>query len=192
MTFIVDGIWGWAPRWDILRRKIADRVGPCVIWHYDNSGRTSLEKVGAALAEAVAQAGSPAALIGFSMGGLVIRDAVRQRPEIDVRRAIFFHTPHRGSVWANFLPLPATREMRPGSPFLRRLDQTPWTIPSLATWTPGDMMVMPGKSAAWSRASIVLRCDIPWHVWPVFAPDLHERAIAFLAEKSAPAREGRV
>ena len=79
-TLILDGIWGSHSRWERLRSRIAADVGPCTIWRYDNSGRTSIESLGSALASELHRMNVPVNLVGYSMGGLVIREAFRQMP----------------------------------------------------------------------------------------------------------------
>ncbi len=180
-TFILDGIWGWHPRWESLRRRLDKHVGPARIWHYDNSGRLSLEDAAACLVRDLAALDTPFHLVGYSMGGLVIREAMRQSPDLPLRRAALLHTPHAGSFAAHLLPLPACREMRPGSPFLRRLDAAAWTFPTLATWCSADLMVLPGRSARWTRASHHLQSPVPAHAWPVFSPAIHQKVSDFLA-----------
>jgi pimeloyl-ACP methyl ester carboxylesterase len=179
-TLILDGIWGPHGRWEGLRRRIEHGAGPCAIWRYPNWGFEPIAATAARLVAAVRACGGPVHLVGFSMGGLVVREAVRQDPGLPVRRAVFLHAPHRGSLAALLLPLPATRDMRPGSAFLRRLEASPWSIPCLATWCPFDLMVLPGVSSAWPRASQLLRVSAPAHMWPVFSRSLHERVVAFL------------
>src|SRR5690606_26467334 len=72
-------------------------------------------------------------VIGISMGGLVARTAAlrpAERPghrgpptgkRLRIRRLFTLGTPHRGAKLAPFVPLdPAARQMRPGSPLVRR------------------------------------------------------------------------
>jgi len=179
-TLILDGIWGSHSRWERLRRRIATQVGPCRIWRYDNSGRASIEALGKALAAELKPLTAPVNLVGYSMGGLVVREALRQTPELKVRRVALLNSPHYGSVAACLLPLSACREMRPGSAFLKQLNAAPWTYPTLATWCPYDLMVFPGSSGRWKKASIVLRSDVPMHLWPVLSVEIHRSVTAFL------------
>ena len=159
-TLILDGIWGSHSRWERLRSRIAADVGPCTIWRYDNSGRTSIESLGSALASELHRMNVPVNLVGYSMGGLVIREAFRQMPGLKVRRVALLNSPHNGSAAAALLPLAACRDMRPGSAFLKRLNAAPWTHPTLATWCPFDLMVVPaslppvGNRRAWCCAWI--------------------------------------
>ncbi|HEU4678459.1 MAG TPA: hypothetical protein VFS35_02985, partial [Terrimicrobiaceae bacterium] len=76
-TIIIDGIWGSHKRWERLRGRIEKEVGPCAIWRYDNSGRTSIESLASALTQELKRAKHPVNLIGYSMGGLVVREALR-------------------------------------------------------------------------------------------------------------------
>ena len=183
-TLILDGIWGSHSRWERLRSRIAKDVGPCTIWRYDNSGRTSIESLGAALASELQQMNAPVNLVGYSMGGLVIREAFRQMPKLQVRRVALLNSPHNGSAAATLIPLAACRDMRPGSAFLKRLNaEAPWTHPTLATWCPFDLMVVPGSSARWKQASLLLRLDIPMHIWPVLSVRTHRSIADFLGSK---------
>jgi hypothetical protein len=182
-TLIIDGIWGSHRRWERLRSRIDKEVGPCRIWRYDNSGRVSIEALGKALSSELRQLDSPVNLIGYSMGGLVIREALRQSPEINVKKVALLNSPNRGSAAAFFVPLSACREMRPGSPFLKQLNAAPWTYPTLVTWCPYDLMVFPGSSGRWDKASVLLRSDVPMHLWPVFSVEIHRSISAFLSSK---------
>ncbi len=178
-TYILDGIWGSHRRWEGLRQRVETNLGPCEIWRYDNSGRTSLEVEGARLREELGQITMPLNLVGYSMGGLVIREALRGAADLSVRRAAFLHCPHRGSLAAHTLGLPACREMRPGSAFLKRLNESPWSIPTLATWCAWDAVILPGHSGRWERATTLLQSHMPAHAWPVISPGLHRAVIDF-------------
>ena len=185
-TLILDGIWGSHSRWERLRSRVASEVGPCRIWRYDNSGRASIEFLGKALAAELKQLDAPVNLVGYSMGGLVVREALRQRPGLKVRRVALLNSPNYGSAAACLLPLSACRDMRPGSAFLKQLNAAPWTYPTLATWCPYDLMVFPGSSGRWRKASTVLRSDVPMHIWPVVSVEIHRSITAFLASEDGP------
>lgn len=179
-TFILDGIWGGHSRWERLRSRIEKSLGPCRIWRYDNSGRTSLEALGSVLREELHGTEGPLNLVGYSMGGLVIRESLRVPHELPVRRAVFLHSPHRGTLFAHAYDLPACREMRPGSAFLARLDEASWTIPTLATWCALDAVVVPGQSACWKMAAKTIQSPVPAHAWPVVSPGIHQAVVRFL------------
>jgi Alpha/beta hydrolase family len=187
-TLILDGIWGSHSRWERLRGRIAAEVGPCRIWRYDNTGRASIECLGAALAADLRRLNAPVNLVGYSMGGLVVREAIRQTPSLKVRRVVLLNSPNYGSAAACLLPLSACREMRPGSAFLKQLNSAPWTCPTLATWCPYDLMVFPGSSARWKKADVIVRSDVPAHLWPVVSSDIHRSIVGFLASESTEGR----
>lgn len=182
-TVILDGIWGWHTRWEGLRKRIEKNVGPCRIWRYDNSGRVSIEAVAAQLASDLRELKGPFNAIGYSMGGIVVREAMRQNPQLQLQKAVMLNSPHNGSVIANFVPLPACRDMRPTSAFIRRLDEAPWEYPTLVTWCPGDLMVFPGHSARWRQATVTVRCDVPAHEWPVISGGIHRSVVTFLTSE---------
>ncbi len=181
-TLILDGFWGWHTRWEPLRKRITGEIGPCRIWHYNNSGFVSIETLGAQLAKEIAQAGGPVNLVGYSMGGLVVREALRSSPGLPVQKVVLLNSPHGGTLvsWLAF-PLRACGEMRPGSAFLRRLEEAPWSHPTLATWCPWDLMVFPGASARWKKATVVVRDDTPVHTGPIFSRSIHRAVTEFLA-----------
>lgn len=189
-TFILDGIWGKHSRWERLRRRIEMSIGPCRIWRYDNSGRASLEALGVILREELHKTQGPLNLVGYSMGGLIIRESLRVSHELPVRRAVFLHSPHRGSLFARAYNLPACQEMRPGSTFLTRLDEAPWDIPTLATWCALDAVVVPGQSACWKNAATTILSFIPAHAWPVVSPGIHKAVVQFL-KKDPPLNNGK-
>ena len=176
---IVDGIWG--VDWDLgpLCHRLRG-VAPTRIWHYDNSGLSSLEKAGAALAAKLKAVHRPFFLVGFSMGGLVIREAMRQSPGLPLRKAVFLNSPHSGSLLAYLLPLPVCREIRPNSAFLRRLNASAWNYPTMVTWCPGDLMVVPGESARWTKATFAIHCSVPAHIWPLVSPAIQRSVADFL------------
>ncbi|MDX2080300.1 MAG: alpha/beta hydrolase [Terrimicrobiaceae bacterium] len=184
-TFILDGIWGGHTRWEPLRVRLAREVGPTRIWPYDNSGRTSLTTLAARLVDELERCESGFHLVGYSMGGIVIREAIRQRADLPVGRAALLHSPHAGSWAAAAMPFVACQEMRPGSRFLARLNACDWTIPTFATWCPGDLMIIPGHSARWERATILRECRLPAHAWPVFSRRLHREIAEFLRDGAA-------
>jgi pimeloyl-ACP methyl ester carboxylesterase len=69
-------------------------------------------------------------VVGFSMGGIVGRTAAMERSEsgagkrLRIRRLYTIATPHRGAKLAQRIALDqAARDMRPGTEFLRRLDE---------------------------------------------------------------------
>ncbi len=186
-TFLLDGLWGRPVRLNLLRRRLLSAGLPSVEIHrYDATGRACLEAEGHQLATKLAAAGGPFNLVGYSMGGLVIRSALRANPDLPIHRVAFLNTPHAGSLVAHSLRGIGITQMRPNSDFLHRLDSVPWPYPTYVAWTPGDLMVLPGHSANWPRATQSHRCAIPAHVWPLYSLKIHRELADFLQPALTP------
>ena len=181
-TILLNGIWAPGGQLRALQACLeAAGCGPVEVFTYDNTGRIGFEVLGRQLAKRVREVDGPVDLVGFSMGGLVIRSAMMEDPTLPLRRAGFMNTPHSGSALA-FLPLKGVQQMRPGSAFMRKLSEQPWTARTLAVWCPGDLMVVPGSSARWDRADETVRSDVPMHIWPLFSGKIHRTVAEFLTK----------
>lgn len=95
--------------------------------------------------------GETLAVVGFSMGALVLRHYLQELGGALRAKAFFsISGPHRGT-WLSYLyPGAGTRQMRPGSAFLRGLDAGRPTLNGLVVHTyrtPLDLMVTPSTSA---------------------------------------------
>ena len=152
ITFLLDGFWGNHFRWEGLRNRIESKIGPCRIWRYDTSGRTSLEKEGATLRQELERCDAPINIVGYSMGGIVIREAVRtlSRP---IERAVFLHSPHRVVSLLCFskpagMPRDAAWKPSPRTPQSTRLG-----------WSHACHMVRPGRGRAPGAFCKVETCD---------------------------------
>jgi len=150
------------------------------IWRYDASGSRGLEELGGQLIGHLRSFDESFHVVAYSMGGLVLREALRQAPDLPLSRAVFLHTPHRGTWMGHLLGLPAVRQRRPGSAFLKRLDEASWKVPTLNVWCPGDLIVVPGSNARWAGATREICCKIPAHVWPLVSPGMHGEIADFL------------
>jgi triacylglycerol lipase len=180
-TLLLDGIWGRPRRFGALQRALEQSCGPAEIFRYADWGNTPFEVLGARLADEVRRRGEPVNVLGFSMGGLVVRAAHLVDPTIRFRRAVFLNSPHRGSWLAHALPLPGVRQMRPGSDFMQRLHDADWRFPTLATWCPADTMIVPGWYAKFDKAQENICCRMPAHIWPIKSAAVHRRVVEFLA-----------
>jgi triacylglycerol lipase len=94
---------------------------------------------------------APLHLVGFSMGALIARYFIQSLGG-DQRTKRFYSVaaPHAGSWWCHWHPLPGARQMRPSSDFLRRLNGDVSCferIPTVAYWTPLDLVVVPHRSS---------------------------------------------
>lgn len=183
-TLILDGIWGRPLRFARLRRELEKAGGSTEIFHYNFNGSACLEAEGRKLAADIRRRGELVNLLGFSMGGVVVRAAHESDPSLPIHRAAFINTPHSGSLMACLVPwksMLGIQQLRPNSDLLRRLDAADWRIPTLAVWCPFDLAVVPGTSARWVRATQSLRCAVPLHSWPIFSHKIHRRLAEFFA-----------
>jgi pimeloyl-ACP methyl ester carboxylesterase len=158
------------------------------MYEYDCSGAGCLEAEGRKLAAEIRRLGEPVNLVGFSMGGVVVRAAHAADPSLPIQRAAFINAPHGGSwlahLGAPFKALRGIRQLRPGSDLLRRLAAIDWHIPALAIWSPLDLAVIPGTSARWAGATERVRCNALFHSWPICSRRIHERIVAFFSERN--------
>lgn len=105
-------------------------------------------------------------VVGISMGGLVARAAAARRsgPRLVMKRLFTLATPHRGAKLADRIRVDeAGRCMRPGSEYLRRLDdelgRAPYELICYARL--GDAMVgarnaaPPGREPIWAPSALV-------------------------------------
>jgi triacylglycerol lipase len=90
-------------------------------------------------------------IVGHSLGGLVARAYVqRGGGRARVRRLVTLASPHHGSLLAWLLPGRGSRDLRPGSPFLRDLARDVHHLDGVhvaSYWTPFDLIVVPPRSA---------------------------------------------
>src|SRR4051794_3883255 len=99
LTIIVDGIWRRPGRFGRWRGLLSDHGLESTEWSYDSSGFIPLDELGERLARDIQAHDRPVNVLGFSMGGLVIREAHRIDPTLPIHRAAFLNTPHQGT-WA--------------------------------------------------------------------------------------------
>ncbi|MCF7731119.1 MAG: hypothetical protein K9N23_05510 [Akkermansiaceae bacterium] len=99
---------------------------------------------------------TPIAVVSFSMGGIVSRYYLQElggAARCDT--FITISSPHHGTLLARFYPTQGAAEMRPGSPFLARLDASEnrlGDMPVVSYRTPMDLVVVPPRSSVWERA----------------------------------------
>lgn len=185
-TLILDGFLGRPRRWERLRRRLLATAGPASIFSYDCTGRLGLPTLGRLLIDRVGMLGGAVNLVGYSMGGLVIRSAKMLEPTLPVEKAVFINSPHRGTWLAHLWPLPGVRQMRPRHPYLRTLNAAPWDVPTLVVYNRFDGIVVPARSTRWPACQDHYVCPVPAHVWPVWSKSVHRRVADFLA---APSKE---
>ncbi len=131
---------------------IAPSLKPC-------DGRDGLEKLAVQLKSEINQrfgAREHFSIVAFSMGGLVSRYYLQ---ELDgakrCDRFITLASPHHGTHIAWLYGGEGARQMRPGSEFLARLQQSEHRLgkmPVTSFRTPYDLVILPATSSVWERA----------------------------------------
>ncbi len=131
---------------------IAPSLKPC-------DGRDGLEKLAVQLKLEINQrfgAREHFSIVAFSMGGLVSRYYLQ---ELDgakrCDRFITLASPHHGTHIAWLYGGEGARQMRPGSEFLARLQQSEHRLgkmPVTSFRTPYDLVILPATSSIWERA----------------------------------------
>lgn len=157
---LVHGILEDGTAFNSLRRRLETHGIQCHVPQLKpNDGRDGIDKLAADLKSGIdAEFGpdSRFAMVGFSMGGLVSRHYLQKLGGADRCDAfITVSSPHHGTKMAYAFPGRGARQMRPGSPFLRDLEETEHKlgdIPVVSYRTPMDLIILPTESSVWKRA----------------------------------------
>ncbi len=126
---LVHGFAGTDSTWSPLRDALTEAGFDHVITLRYNTFRAGIDDVADWLvlhARRTMMCGGAGAvhLIGHSLGGLVVRHAVQNRGlGGKARTAVMMSSPQSGTWAARLMPTPASRQMRPGSPFLGGLSR---------------------------------------------------------------------
>lgn len=111
-------------------------------------------------------------IVAFSMGGLVSRHYLQVLGGATRCEKLFtISSPHHGTATARLYPSKGARDMRPGSAFLRRLQETEATLAKVqlvSYRTPMDLMILPATSSVWERA---VNLDFPVLLHPLMLSD---------------------
>ena len=155
----------WDPSIQVVTVGFISGDHDCGMTIGSGSPNTPIEAIGRELATDVYQTysskGIPVALVGHSMGGLVVRSAVAQAgstggpPFLLVPRAVTIDSPHGGTDALRGCPLTQCDEMHFGSTFLQQLEQDPqgrggtvWTL----FGSDGDHLVTPASAMGMQAA----------------------------------------
>ena len=104
-------------------------------------------------------------LIGHSMGGLVCRYYIQELGG-RVDKLITLATPHQGTEVARLGPGENARQMVPGSPLLKRLNQDEgWMegVKVVSLWSSFDAMIIPARSAILTGRSENIHLPLTGH-----------------------------
>lgn len=144
----------------VMRRSLRRRGFASVCsWNYSPLLRdvaTAAADLGEHIERICAQTGHDRVhVVGHSLGGLVARYHVqRQGGDRRIDELVTLGTPHGGSLLAHALPTPLVRQLRPGSPLLRELDEPVEACDTriTAVYSDLDQLVLPTSAG---------RCDHP-------------------------------
>lgn len=157
---MVHGIFEDGKAFDSLKKRLENHGIECFVPKLSPAdGRGGLDKIAEGLkADIDKEFGEEEkfALVAFSMGGLVSRYYLQKLGGAErCEEFITISTPHHGTKFAYAYPSKGVQQMRPGSDFLRDLEDTENTlgkIPVTSHRTPMDLIILPTSSSVWTRA----------------------------------------
>ena len=131
-------------------------------------------------------------VVGHSLGGLLARYHVqKQGGDRRVESLVTLGTPHQGSLWAHVLPTPLIRQLRPGSPLLRELDEpaSGCRTPLTAIYSDLDQVVVPTSSGRCEHPDLAARNVLVHGVGHMSLP-IHRSVVDEVAATLAGLRSG--
>ncbi len=168
---LVHGIWNTADIFCPLRSYL-ERSGwqTHALSMRPNNGDAPLEVLAKQVCDFIAahiDPQQPFDLVGFSMGGLISRYYVQRLGGLErVQRFVTVSTPHQGTVLGTLSRRYGIRQMRPGSPLIKSLNQDIHQLRALkfsSLWTPFDLLILPAKSAEVKGIGRSHKLQIPAH-----------------------------
>jgi len=94
-------------------------------------------------------------ILAHSMGGLAARAYLRRHGAGRVAKLITLGTPQHGTVTARFAAGKNGRQMVPGNPWLKQLNEETPSVPVVSVYSHQDNVVVPQDSAVLAGAKIV-------------------------------------
>lgn len=157
---MVHGIFEDGKAFDSLKKRLENHGIECFVPRLSPAdGRGGLDKLAEGLKKYIDNQfgeNEKFALVGFSMGGLVSRYYLQKLGGAErCEEFITVSTPHHGTKFAYVYPSKGVAQMRPGSDFLRGLEDTENIldqIPVTSHRTPLDLIILPPTSSVWKRA----------------------------------------
>lgn len=188
-VLLVHGIFDSSNKFRYLGRRLEERGFRIVVIDLNPSNASEgLDPLAHQVAGLVEEefGNEPFALVGYSMGGLVCRAYLQKIVEREENIVAFatISTPHHGSLWGWLHPSKGAREMRPGSKWMRDLNQNPdfiRALPFLSLWSPLDLMILPSWSSRTDYGKESLHW-VPAHPLMLFNPGVADRLARFLEE----------
>ncbi|MEO1620140.1 MAG: alpha/beta fold hydrolase [Cyanobacteria bacterium J06632_3] len=175
---LVHGIWNTAAIFNPLKTYLQD-AGWSVhaLSMTPNNGDAPIEYLAEQVSDFVNHRLGPCQpfnLLGFSMGGLVSRYYVQRLGGLErTHTFITVSAPHRGTALAFGSYRYGIRQMRPGSAFIKALNQDAYCLDSIrffSFWTPFDLLILPPWSSQ-LRVGQVQKLSILSHNRMIRDPD---------------------
>lgn len=198
VVVLVHGLYHNPAAWFVLRRRLLRAgYGDVRCYGYPSFGRPFADIAGGleAFVRRLAQETPDrrVALVGHSLGGLVIRAACGRlaeggaEPALRIAGVATLGTPHRGSVLAARLGVGRlARGLAPGGEVLEAVRGLPaWSGPAVSLYSPTDCMVQPlsgalleGRelAAGWTERAV----SPVSHVGLLYSAQVHAEVLAFL------------
>jgi triacylglycerol esterase/lipase EstA (alpha/beta hydrolase family) len=155
---LVHGYGGSSASMGTIQARLEREGRPVTAVDLPNGGEGDMVESARVVADAVEATGAPTVdLVGFSMGGVVVRTYIDEFGVDRVRYAITLASPHHGTDVAGLAAFAdpgactgACAQLRPESGFLEDLndpDETPAGPAFVTVWTEDDQTVTPPDSA---------------------------------------------
>ncbi|HYY02069.1 MAG TPA: alpha/beta fold hydrolase, partial [Mycobacterium sp.] len=194
-VMLVHGFGGAKSSWSLVAQALSDRGVTVDAMGYAPVG-SSVERLADRLVVEVekmlSQTGAEKVhLVGHSLGGVIIAQAIldsRLAGRVDT--VITLGSPFGGSPWAGVLPIvEIVRELRRGSPLLRRLASTP--LPEGVRWlsvTAALDIIVPGlRSVPFHSQVETITVDGVGHLGMLLNPAIIRRIAAALCARGTAA-----
>ncbi|WP_449242818.1 alpha/beta fold hydrolase [Desulfovibrio sp.] len=192
VVLLVHGLYHNRAAWILFRRRLA-RAGYANARFFSYSSFTRdfdglRRELSERILDLAAEGDAPVALIGHSLGGLLLRAAVcDERLRGRAACLLTLGSPHRGSTLAHLALGGLGRSLRPGTPLMRGLAvlREPADLPRLALVSPVDNMVLPAENLLPPPGWEVREVAPMSHVAMLYHPEPAELAVDFL-KRSLP------
>jgi triacylglycerol lipase len=199
-VLLVHGFGGTKSSWTAVARSLSARgltVGAITYPPFGTSVERLADRLVAEVERILSETGSDKVhLVGHSLGGVVIAQAIaggRLTGQVDT--VVTLGSPFGGSPWANLLPFGAiVRELREGSPLLRRLALAP--VPDGVRWlafTAALDMIVPGLRSVPPHAEVeTITVDGVGHLGMLLSRQVVGRIVAALPAKGQAGAVGGI
>ena len=157
---LVHGFVETGSSFALIKRRLEDQGIRCYVPRLRPAdGRGGLEKLAVGLKRDIDRELGPDsrfAMVSFSMGGIVSRYYLQELGgAARCDSLITISSPHHGTRTAWLYPTQGAAEMRPGSPFLAKLNASQdrlGSMPVTSYRTRLDLVILPTSSSVWDRA----------------------------------------